>query len=144
MSRFVWIGKTKVSVSEEIYREYRKMIRREKYLEKEVKVGKITIDTENERVNFIDSKEDSIQRLSDLGEYFADEQLVEDVICDKATLLILQEAMAELNQEEQELVQSIYYQNQTTRKIAEQQNVSQPAIVKRQQKVLGKLKKYFL
>ena len=144
MSRVIRVGNKLVPVSEEIYQEYYKMARRERYLEKDRKVGRIKVDMEKEKVTFIDSKEDSMQRLMEQGADFADDQVIEDILCDKAELLILQQAMSELDREEQDLIRAIYYRKQSTRQIAERENVSQPTIVKRHKKVLDKLRKHFL
>jgi RNA polymerase sigma factor (sigma-70 family) len=144
MSRFIRIGKELVPVSKEMYREYYRMKRRERYMEEDIKVGRIDVDPEAETYTFVPSKEDSIERLMDDGADFADEQMVEDIICDKATLLILQEAMEELNREEQELIKKLYYKNFTVREIAKQENISHVAVVKRHKKVLDKLRKFFL
>ena len=141
MGRFIKIGSELVPVTEEVYQAYYKMGRRARYLEKDRKVGRIEV--EGDKVTFINSKEDSLHRLMELGVDFADEQLVEEIVCDKAELMILQKAMAELDRKEQELIEAIYFQNQTTREIAKQENISQPAIVKRHKKVLDKLRKYF-
>ncbi|RIW36044.1 sigma-70 family RNA polymerase sigma factor [Bacillus salacetis] len=141
---FIKIGKEQVSVSGEIYKEYYKMKRRERYLEEDIKVGRIAVDSETETVDFVPSKEDSINRLMDLGGDFKDDQMIEDILCDKATLLILQEAMAELNEKEQELIQALYYKDLTVREVAKVENISHVAVVKRHKKVLDKLKKYFL
>lgn len=144
MDKFIYIGKEKVRVNEEIYKEFYRMDRRERYMEKDIKVGRMVVDPEAETVDFIPSKEDSINRLMDLGADFNDDQMIEDILCDKATLLILQEAMAELNQKEQELIESLYYKDLTVREIAKEENISHVAVVKRHKKVLDKLKKYFL
>ncbi len=141
MSKFIKIGRELVPVSEEVYQAYYKMGRRNRYLEEDVKVGRI--DVQGDKVTFIDSKEDSIQRLMDLGVDFASNQLVEDIVADKAEMQILQRAMAELEQDEQELIEAIYFQNLSTRKAAKQINISQPMIVKKHKKILDKLKKYF-
>ena len=101
------------------------------------------IKVEGDKVTFVDSKEDSIQRLMELGADFASNQLVEDIVADKAEMQILQKAMAELERDEQELIEAIYFQNLSTREIAKQEKVSQPAVVKRHKKVLDKLRKYF-
>jgi RNA polymerase sigma factor (sigma-70 family) len=130
-------------VTEEVYKEYYKMDRRRRYLEEDIKFGSSQIDEETGRVIFKPSKEDSLQRLSDVGVDFVDEQAVEDIVMDKATLLILQEALKELDSKDQELIRDIYYKEKTTREIAKENNVSQPAIVKRHKKIIDKLKKYF-
>lgn len=141
---FIKIGKEQVSVSKEIFKEYYKMKRRERYLEQDIKVGRIAVDAETETVEYIQSKEDSINRLMDQGTDFVDDQMIEDILCDKAIMLILQEAMAELNEKEQELIHALYYKDLTVREVAKDENISHVAVVKRHKKVLDKLKKYFL
>ena len=141
MSKFIKIGRELVPVSKNLYEEYYKMGRRTRYLEEDVKVGRIKVKGDN--VTFVDSKEDSIQRLMELGADFTSDQLVEDIVADKAEMQILQKAMAELERDEQELIEAIYFQNLSTREIAKQEKVSQPAVVKRHKKVLDKLRKHF-
>jgi RNA polymerase sigma factor (sigma-70 family) len=144
MSRLIKVGQELVPVSEEIYQEYYKMRRRERYMEEDIKVGRIDIDPETGAPTFIPSKEDSIERLMDLGVDFVDEQAaIEDILCDQATLLILEEAMSELNCEEQELINNLYYNNFTVREIAKQKDVSHVAVVKRHKTLLDKLRKFF-
>lgn len=143
MERFIRIGKEQVKVSEEIYKEYYKMARRARYLENDIKVGSSSVD-EQGNVIYKPSKEDSIERLYELGTDFEDEKLVEDIICDKAMLQILNQAMKELDQEETELISDLYFKNLTTRQVADKNKISQPAVIKRKQKVIDKLKKYFL
>ncbi|NQS76920.1 MAG: sigma-70 family RNA polymerase sigma factor [Peptococcaceae bacterium] len=144
MSKFIKIGKERVPVSEEIYKEYYKMRRRERYMEEDIKVGRIDIDPETGEPTFIPSKEDSIERLIELGADFVDEQpSIEDILCDKAALLILQEALKELNHEEQELIQALYHKNLTVREVAKQENTSHVTVIKRRDKILAKLRKFF-
>ena len=143
MDKFIKIGKERVCVSEEIYKEYYKMDRRARYMEQDVKTGRIAVNSETETVEFIPSKEDSINRLMDKGTDFKNDQLIEDILCAKATLLILQEAVAELNREEQKLINDLYYKNLTTREIGKEIGVSHMAVVKRHKKILDKLKKFF-
>lgn len=143
MNRVIRIGKELVPVTEEIYREYYKMKRRERYLEEEVKVGRIDVDMENEKVTFVPNKEDSLQRLMELGSDFVEEELIEDVIVDKAMLLILQEAMKELDRQEKELINDLYYKEMPVRDAAKKRDISHVAIIKRRDKILDKLRKYF-
>lgn len=144
MKRVIKIGKELVEVSEELYKEYYKMGRRERYIQNDIKVGRIDVDMEKQKVTFVDSKEDSVERLIDKGLDFKDVQAVEDIVCDKAMLFILQKAIEELDCKEQELIKSIYYKNLTVREVAKEENVSHVAIVKKHKKILEKLKKYFL
>lgn len=141
--KVIKVGNEVVPVSEEIYEAYYKTDRRERYMENDIKAGRIAVNAERETVTFIPSKEDSIDRLLETGADFSDNTKLEDVICDQAMLRILQAAIAELNSEEQELIQDLYYKEQTVRDIAKRNSVSHVAIIKRHKKILDKLHKYF-
>lgn len=144
MSKEIKIGKISVPVTDEIYKEYYKMKRRQRYLEEDVKAGRIDVDMEAEKVTFVPSKEDSFHRLSDTGKEFAtDEKFIEDVIVDKAMLLILQEAMKELNRQEQELINDLFYKEMTVREVAKKEDISHVTVMKRRDKILDKLRKFF-
>lgn len=130
-------------VSEKIYKDYYKMKRRQRYLEEDVKVGRIEVDMENEKVTFVPNKEDSLQRLMDLGADYKDELSVEDLVVDKAMLLILQEAMKELDRQEKELIHDLFYQEKTVREVAKKDGVSHVTVMKRRDKILDKLRKFF-
>ena len=130
-------------VSEKIYKEYYKMKRRQRYLEEDVKVGRIEVDMEKEEVKFIPNKEDSLQRLMDLGADYGDELSVEDLIVDKAMLLILQEAMKELDRQEKELIHDLFYEDMTVREVAKKNSTSHVTVMKRRDKILDKLRKFF-
>ncbi len=142
--RVIKIGDKLIPVNEEVYKEYYQMARRAKYMENDIKVGSININFEDETVIFIPSKEDSIDRLIESGADFSNQTKIEEIICDQAMLSILQIAMTELSDEEEELIQSLYYKEQTVRDVAKEKNVSHVAIVKRHKKILDKLRKKFL
>lgn len=143
MSKEIKIGKIAVPVSEEIYKEYYKMKRRERYLEEDVKVGSSTFDPETGKITYKPSKEDSIERLMDKGKDFEDEKSVEDIVVDKAMLLILREAMKELDRKEAELIKDLFYKQMTVRAAADKRNVSHVTVMNRRDEILKKLRKFF-
>lgn len=143
MSKEIKVGKQSVPVTDEIYEEYYKMKRRERYMEEDVKVGSSVVDPETGEVTYKPSKEDSIQRLMDKGQDFADEKNLEDLVVDKAMLLILQEAMKELNRQEKELINDLFYKDMTVRDVAQKEDISHVAVMKRRDKILAKLRKFF-
>lgn len=143
MQKFIKVGNERVPVSKEVHQAHYQMKRRMQYLERDVKVGKSVEDPETGEITFLPSKEDSIERLMDQGVDFADEQTVEDIVVDKAMLLLLQEAMAELDREELHLIESLYYKNLTVREVAKQEAVSHVAVVKRHKQLLDKLREFF-
>lgn len=119
------------------------MKRRERYMERDIKTGRIDVDNENNKVTFIPSKEDSVERLMEQGSDFAEQTSAEDIICDKAMLLILNTAMVELDKEERELIKEKYWRNKSFREISKSENMSHTAVRKRHDKIIEKLKKYF-
>ncbi|MGO1368546.1 sigma factor-like helix-turn-helix DNA-binding protein [Senegalia sp. (in: firmicutes)] len=130
-------------VTEELYKEYYRMDRRRRYLEDDVKAGSIDIDMEKEKVTFNPNKEDSYDRLKDEGVQFENIQAVEDIVFDKATLLILTEALKELDEEEKQIIDSLYYDKLSARKTGEKIGRSHQTVGKKRDKALQKLKKHF-
>lgn len=142
--RVIFIGKESVPVTEKVYQAYYKMDRHSRYLEKDIKVGSSKFDLKTGAIKYKPSKEDSIERLMDKGVDFADVQDVEDIVCDKAMLFILQKAMKELDSEEREIINSLYYKNLTTRETGKKINKSHVTVGKKHKKILKKLEKNFL
>jgi RNA polymerase sigma factor (sigma-70 family) len=144
VERLIKICDEKIPVSEEVYQAFYKGKRREKYMQNDVKVGRIDVDMENQKVTFVDSKEDSIERLLEQGVCFQDEQAVEDIVCDNAMLLLLSKAKEILDEEELKLINAVYDQELTYRQVGEMFNISHVAVQKRHNKVLDKLRKIFI
>jgi len=144
MSKEIRVGKIKVPVTDEVYKEYYKMKRRERYMEEDIKVGSSIVDPETGAViGYKPSKEDSIQRLMDKGQDFADEKSLEDIVVDKAMLLILREAMKELDRKELELIQYLYAEKMTVREAAKKMSSSHVTVMNKRDKLLDKLRKFF-
>ncbi|SCY26529.1 sigma-70 family RNA polymerase sigma factor [Alkaliphilus peptidifermentans] len=143
MCEEIKIGKISVPVSKEIYKEYYKMKRRERYLEEDIKVGSSVVDQETSKVTYKPSKEDSIERLMDKGRDFQNEESLEDLVVEKAMFLILQEAIKELNRQEQKLINDLFYKEMAIREVAKKEDISHVAVMKRRDKILDKLRKFF-
>lgn len=141
--RFIRVRGMQVEVSEEVRRVYYKAKRQMKYMESDIKVGRTKIDSESGELIFIPSKEDSLDRLKDQGIVFPSEEVVEDMGIKNLDLKILKKAMKELSVEEKELLNARYFEGLTAREIGKIKGVSHVAILKREKKILKKLKKYF-
>ena len=143
MSKVIKAGNYLVSVSEQIYKEYYKMLRREKYLEVDIKLGSSFVDSETGKAVYRPSKEDSIERLLDKGKDFADQICIEDMVIGREMILILMEAVKSLDDKEKDLVDKLFYKNMTIRDFAKKEGISHVAVIKRKNKVLLKLRKFF-
>ena len=54
----------------------------------------------------------------------------------------LRNAMSKLNKDEREIIERLYFNDETLRAVAKAQNISHPALIKRRDKILEKLKKF--
>ena len=98
----------KLGVSVEVYLVLRKSNRKMRYLLKERKAERILI--EGDKVTFIPGKEDSYDRLLEIGvEFAAEGKSVEDTLIDVENKNLLLEALTELSVEERRLIDEIYF-----------------------------------
>ena len=121
-----------VAVSDEVYEAYASMDRRERYLTDES-------DTPQD-LSFERCVEDCVpfELLHENGCGSLEEDLER-----KEMLCILRKALQSIPTEEQKFIRELFFLHRTTRELAQKYGVSQPAIVKRKQRVLSTLKKYF-
>ena len=67
---------------------------------------------------------------------------VEKVVATQIMIEALRNAMSKLNEEEREIIERLYFNDETLRAVAKTQNISHPALIKRRDKILEKLKKF--
>ncbi len=130
-------GKT-VEVSEEIYKYLVKSNRRIRYVEEDLKRNTYIIDSVNEKVTVIPKREQSLDKLMEIGMDFSDDMMD---FQDNAILKIaLEQAMSNLSDEERYLITQIFYFGRTERSLAEELGVSQYTVNRNKHKILKKLK----
>ena len=121
--RYVLIGDEKVYVTEEVYRAYYRPVWRE--------AKQRSVRSEREY---------SLDALGELGfEAVSDEPLVADIVMDKLQLDKLAVVLAKLPQDEQDLINAMYFQGKSERNMAEVLGISSIAVHKRKYKILAKL-----
>ncbi len=87
-------------------------------------------------------KELSLEAFADAGfEIPSGEALVDEIVEDKLLLDMLSKALSELTEEERVLIDELFFNDKSEREIAREIGVSQPAIHKRRNRILEKLKK---
>ena len=67
---------------------------------------------------------------------------VEKVVATQMMIEALRNAMLKLNEEEREIIERLYFNDETLRAVAKTQNISHPTLIKRRDKILEKLKKF--
>ena len=125
---FIFVNGDKVMVSKEVYLAYWQHTNRENYLERLDRQNKLLFfsDVDHDG-NFVDNLAD---KSVDVG------KLVET----KEAIEALNTALSELNDEEREIINALYFREETIREVADIFKISHPALIKRKNKILEKLK----
>lgn len=126
---FLFVNGKKILVSEEVYKAYWHVTNHEKYLKR--------LDQNNHLLFFSNY---------DLDGHFEDNLVdeaidIEKIILAKEMIVALKEALSDLNDDEREIVNRLYFQEESICSIAADKKVSHPALIKKRNKILEKLKK---
>ena len=126
---YLYIKGKAVSVSEDVYKAYWKIIEHEKYLQKkDWKYGIIPFSSLDHDGHFIDN--------------IIDEKIdLEKIVEVKMQIEELNKALNTLTEEERDIITAIFFREESLRSIGERKNRSYQAIGKRRDKILEKLRK---
>jgi len=128
--KFIKVEGQLIEVSEEIYKEYYKQNRRERYLEER--------DLVNGTFSFNQYDTDKM-----LGEDLLVDMLAasfEEAIENKELYKELKKAILSLQEEEKELVQALYFEDKSLRQIAKEWDMPLTTLHRLHNRILGKLK----
>ena len=128
-----------VEVSEEIFLMYSQNDRRERYLTREAEVGKkVSLDRMAE-------DEMCIEYLTRDAVASAEDILIETETEQekRLQLAMLKTAMERLKEEDQVLIRALFFEGLSTRQYAAIFGVTQRAVMKRKQRILQEMKKFF-
>ena len=126
---FLYVKGKEVKVSEEVYKAYWKITEHEKYLiKKDWKNNVIPFSALDYDGHFVDN--------------IIDERIdLEKIVEVKMQIEELNKALATLTKKERELIEAIFYKEESLRSIGKKEKVSYQAIGKRRDKILEKLRR---
>ncbi len=128
---YLFVRNKKIEVDEHVYKEYYKLLNHERYLRRK--------DLKNRLLPFssLDKNEYSFEEtIPDKGVDI--EKVVEtSILIDRLT-----SAIDELNDEEKEIIERLYFNDESLRSVAKLKDITHPALIKRRNKILEKLKKF--
>ncbi len=126
---YIYVRGEAVPVSEEVYKAYWKITEHEKYLQrKDWKHNVIPFSVLDHDGHFIDN--------------IIDERIdLEKIVEVKMQIEELHKALAKLTKEERELMEAIFFREESLRSIGKKEKVSYQSIGKRRDRVLEKLRK---
>ena len=125
----IYVRGKAVPVSEEVYKTYWKITEHEKYLQrKDLKYNVISFSALDYDGHFVDN--------------IIDERIdLEKIVEVKMQIEELNKALATLTKKEREMIEAIFYKEESLRSISKKEKVSYQAIGKRRDKILEKLRK---
>lgn len=122
--KYIYVNGEKVYVSDEIYKVYKKQKNREEYFRR--------LDVE-----FLDFSFAENYSIEDIE----DESInVEKIVETKLLIDQLQKAMETLSDDKREIIKRLYFDDEPLRKVAKSRNVSHPALIKKRDRILKKLR----
>ena len=126
---FLFVNGKKVKVTEKVYKSYWQEKNHENYLKQ--------VDRDNHLLLF-----SSFDHDGHFEESIADEDIdVEKIVQTQMMIEAVRNALSKLNDEEREIIEKLYYDDESIRSVANKNNISHPALIKKRNKILDKLKK---
>ena len=117
---YLYIDGQAVPVSEQIYRVYQHYERKEEYFSYDLKTEKFQKDT----ASFLPSREDSYERLLEKDRQFAAPgKNVEQLALEHLEAEQIRFCLAQLNEDEQELIFLLFYQEKTEQEVGNILNI---------------------
>lgn len=134
-----------VTISDEVLAVLRESDLKRKYCEYDLKVEKQarkkSDETEDTPPVIVPSREDSLDRLTDLEKQFASPENVEETVIQNLMLDKLRRCLTEITASESEMVTALFFNGLTERQLSEKTGVPQKTINDRKCRLLRKLKK---
>ena len=127
---YLYVRGQKVEVSEDIYKVYWQEREHEKYLEQ--------VDRKNHLLFF-----SSLDHDGHFIDNIIDESVdVAKIVETQMMIEALRNAISKLNDEERDIIERLYFNDETLRSVAKLKSITHPALMKRRNKILEKLKKF--
>lgn len=136
---YLYIEGKRVRVSEEVYREYYKGERKERYFMRDLKTERVTIDSRTGEITIIPGREDSYERLMESRSQFASYANMEEQTVQS---LLLEQALGNLTDKERNLIEEIYFLEKTERQVSEALHIAKTTLRRKHREALNKLREF--
>ncbi|MDL2273625.1 sigma-70 family RNA polymerase sigma factor [Oscillospiraceae bacterium OttesenSCG-928-G22] len=137
---YIKIKSEMIPVSVEVYQCVTRSRRQLRYITHDLKSEQIIIDKGN--VTILPSREYSYDLLLERDVDIKDEGVsVEELAIQAIMISDLRDSINRLTAEERELIQKVFFDNQSEREIAKSLGITQPAVHKRVAAIIDKLKR---
>ena len=137
---YIYINGSKVAVSKELYDYDRQSERKITYAEVDRKTERFKADQDKLKAEFVPSLEDSLDRLSEIGEQFAEKD--SDFSSYAEMRIDLRRALERLSHNERELIYKLFFLCQTERETAYELHMPQRTLHDIKCRILCKLNEF--
>ena len=115
--------------------------RKIRYYTYDLKAERIIVDAKNERITFVPSREDSYDRLTELGNDYSDGTSIEDMVVKKLLIENMKNCIELLPPADRKIILAHFFDNTSQTELALLLDLTQQAISYRVTKAVEKLKK---
>ncbi len=136
---YLYIEGKRVRVSEEVYREYYRGERKERYFMRDLKAERVTIDPRTGEITIIPGREDSYERLMESRSQFASYANMEEQTVQS---LLLEQALGNLTDKERNLIEEIYFLEKTEQQVSEALHIAKTTLRRKHRAALNKLREF--
>ncbi len=120
---YLYVNGQKVKISEQIYKVYWREKEHEKYLEQ--------VDRKNHLLLF-----SSLDHDGHFEENIVDEGIdVEKIVETQMMIEAVRNAISRLNAEEKDIIERLYFNDETVRSVAKLKSITHPALIKKRNKI---------
>ena len=130
---------TTVEVTKEVYNAYNSELRYEDRHRRTKTVSRIEIDLEKEKITFVPSREDSLDRLMEIGFEQEDTSFSTEAL---DTAVMVEQALEHLSFEERYIIESLFYNGKSEKELADEMQKTQQALSYHKKNILAKMNKF--
>ena len=141
---YIFFNGKKIKVSEKVKKAYYKDKYKERYFMKKLKQDKILIDTENEEIKILKSRECYIENLKEFNFEVSDDFNLEQFVILKIEIEKLRKALKLLKDNDLYIIENIYFINKSKRTVANDLVISHTTLIEKEKRILKQLNKLFL
>ncbi len=132
-----------IEVSEEVYKEFYRYQRKERYFSEDLKSGRIHKDRVSGKEVYLPPREVSLEGILEQGGFWQNDADVEEQVEQAVLRENLMRALETLADKELFLIHALYYEGVSVSELARRQGVSRKKIRKHRDRILAKLRKWF-
>nr|WP_317359408.1 hypothetical protein [uncultured Tyzzerella sp.] len=141
---YIFFNGKKIKVNKKVKKAYYKYKYKERYFMKNLKQGNILIDTENEEIKILKSRECYIENLKEFNFEVSDDFNLEEFVILKIEIEKLRKALKLLKDNDLYIIENIYFLNKSKRTVANDLGISHTTLLEKEKRILKQLNKILL